>query len=65
LGNKSSLWEDNEPYKKTMDPSLEYGYIKMYRKINMTHVAYRAKNGKTLKPFAGHNYHLGTQMKVK
>jgi hypothetical protein len=48
-----------------MDPYLEYGYIKMYRKRKKTHVAYKDKNGKTIKTFAGHNYHPGARMKVK
>jgi hypothetical protein len=32
-----------------MEPDLESGYIKMYRKRKKTHVAYRAKNGKQSK----------------
>jgi hypothetical protein len=48
-----------------METYLEYGYIKMYRKRKKTPVAYMAKNGKTIKTFAGHNYILEARMKVK
>jgi hypothetical protein len=60
-----NIWKDYEPYKIAMESYLEYGYVKMYRKREKTHVAYKAKNGKTIKIFTGCNYQREAWMKVR
>jgi hypothetical protein len=47
-----------------MEPYFESGYINMYKKRNKTYVAYIAKNVKTIKTSASHNYQPGVRMKV-
>jgi hypothetical protein len=49
MGYRSSLWKDHGPYKTNMKPYFGYGYIKMCRKRNKTHVAYMDKMGKQSK----------------
>ena len=43
----------------TMEPELEFVYLKLYRMGEKTRVPYKAKNGKIVKTSIDHNFMLG------